>query len=91
MCGSNSRVEFADLWVHKDMSIKIEQTAADADPVGTARDQLAIIGMETSALENIARYFLLAEAMRGWFDQSAIAGGAFGLLRQSLENALDRR
>ena len=51
-------------------------TLTDVTLLERPGDQLAIIGTETSALENIARYFPLAEAKRGWFDQSAIAGGA---------------
>jgi hypothetical protein len=44
--------EAAD-WVHKNMPVKNELTAADADLVATAfRDRLAVIEAETSALES---------------------------------------
>jgi hypothetical protein len=44
--------EAAD-WVHKNMPVKNELTAADADLVGAAfRDRLAVIDSETPALEN---------------------------------------
>jgi hypothetical protein len=44
--------EAAD-WVHKNMLVKNELTAADADLVAAAfRDRLAVIDAETSAIES---------------------------------------
>jgi hypothetical protein len=52
MAQLQSSDEAAD-WVHKNMPVKNELTAADADLVGAAfRDRLAVIEAETSALEN---------------------------------------
>jgi hypothetical protein len=52
MAQLQSSDEAAD-WVHNNMPVKNELTAADADLVGAAfRDRLAVIEAETSALEN---------------------------------------
>ena len=52
MAQLQSSDEAAD-WVHKNMPVKNELTAADADLVGAAfRDRLAVIDAETSALES---------------------------------------
>ena len=52
MAQLQSSDEAAD-WVHKNMPVKNELTAADADLVGAAfRDRLAVIEAETSALES---------------------------------------
>jgi ERF superfamily len=53
MAQLQSSDEAAD-WVHKNMPVKNELTAADADLVATAfRERLAVIEAETSALENL--------------------------------------